>query len=107
MQSIAQNLKSVNSRIAAAAERVGRDPAGITLVAVSNTLVQSIVPDGLRGRVMSLFSLVLLGMMPIGNLMVGALAGTVGTPLAVALSGAALGASILLLTGLRREILLL
>ena len=74
---------------------------------ISNTLVQSIVPDGLRGRVMSLFSLVLLGMMPIGNLMVGVLAGIVGTPWAVAFSGAALGVSILLIVVLRREVLVL
>lgn len=79
----------------------------VTLVATSNTLVQSIVPDVLRGRVMSLFSLVLLGMMPIGNLIVGALAGIVGTPWAVAFSGASLGASILLIVVLRREVLVL
>lgn len=79
----------------------------VSLVAISNTLVQSIVPDGLRGRVMSLFSLVLLGMMPIGNLVVGALAGIIGTPWAVAFSGGALGVSILLIVALRREVLAL
>jgi len=76
----------------------------VTLVAVCNTLVQSIVPDELRGRVMSLFSLVLLGMMPIGNLAVGALAGTMGTPGAVAAAGTGLGAAIFLVTCLRPEV---
>lgn len=77
----------------------------VTLIAPANTLVQSIVPDELRGRVMSLFSLVLLGMMPVGNLLVGALAGTIGTPVAVALSGGALGLAILVITALRPEVL--
>ena len=77
----------------------------VTLVAVCNTLVQSIVPDELRGRVMSLFSLVLLGMMPIGNLAVGALAGTVGTPGAVAAAGTGLGGAIFLVTCLRPEVM--
>ena len=77
----------------------------VTLIAPANTLVQSIVPDELRGRVMSLFSLVLLGMMPVGNLLVGALAGTIGTPAAVALSGGAFGVAILAITVLRPEVL--
>ena len=61
--------------------------------------------DELRGRVMSLFSLVLLGMMPVGSLLVGALAGTIGTPAAVALSGGALGVSVLVIAALRPEVL--
>jgi predicted MFS family arabinose efflux permease len=77
----------------------------VTLIAPANTLVQSLVPDELRGRVMSLFSLVLLGMMPVGNLLVGALAGTIGTPAAVALSGGALGVSILMIIALRPKVL--
>ena len=77
----------------------------VTLIAPANTLVQSLVPDELRGRVMSLFSLVLLGMMPLGNLLVGAGAGVIGTPAAVALSGGALGVSIIAITALRPEVL--
>jgi MFS family permease len=77
----------------------------VTLVALANTLVQSIVPDGLRGRVMSIFSLVLLGMMPAGNLIVGFLASLIGTPAALVSSAAALGISISLVTLLRPEVL--
>jgi predicted MFS family arabinose efflux permease len=76
----------------------------VTLVATANTLVQSIVPDELRGRVMSFFSLVLLGMMPLGNLLVGALAGVVGTSAAVALAGAVLGAAVLVVLTSRPEV---
>ncbi|ACA59022.1 MFS transporter [Candidatus Desulforudis audaxviator] len=39
-----------------------------------NTTVQLAAPDRLRGRVMSVYSLVFLGMMPLGNLMAGAVA---------------------------------
>ena len=67
----------------------------VTLVATANTLVQSIVPDELRGRVMSFFSLVLLGMMPLGNLLIGALAGAIGTSAAVAFAGMSLGVAVL------------
>lgn len=56
-------------------------------VAGTNTLVQSIVPDKMRGRVMSLFILCFLGIMPFGNLIAGCLASIVGTPLTVFFSG--------------------
>jgi len=77
----------------------------VTLIAPVNTLVQSIVPDELRGRVMSLYSLVLLGMMPLGNILVGSLAQAIGTPGAVALSGGALGISIVVVVLMRPEVL--
>lgn len=55
-----------------------------------NTTVQLTVPDRLRGRVMSVYSLVFMGMMPLGNLMAGAVARCWGAPAAFFL-GAALG----------------
>ncbi len=45
-----------------------------TLVASSNTLIQLVVPDNLRGRVISLFSMAFVGASPLGNLLAGALA---------------------------------
>ena len=65
-------------------------PAGYTLMiqmSGSNTLLQTMVPDSLRGRVMSFFSLCLMGMSPLGSLLAGALAARVGAPIAVAASG--------------------
>ena len=53
----------------------------------SNTLIQSMVPDRLRGRVMSLYSMMFMGMAPIGALMAGALAHSVSAPVTVALGG--------------------
>ena len=44
-----------------------------TLVASSNTLIQLLVPDELRGRIITLFSVIFMGASPIGNLLAGAL----------------------------------
>jgi MFS family permease len=57
-------------------------------MASSNTLIQSMVPDRLRGRVMSVYSMMFLGMAPFGALFSGLLANKFGAPLTVALGGA-------------------
>lgn len=56
-------------------------------MASSNTLIQSMVPDRLRGRVMALYSMMFMGMAPLGALVSGALAGPLGAPTTVALGG--------------------
>lgn len=56
-----------------------------TLVASTNALIQLIVADRLRGRVMSLFSTVFIGLMPIGSLTAGSLAHYLGAPLTLGL----------------------
>ena len=80
----------------------------ITGMAGCNTLLQSLVPDHLRGRVMSLYTLFFLGMAPIGSLMAGALAAHLGTPLTIAAGGigAILGAILFwrALPGIRRHV---
>ncbi len=53
----------------------------------SNTLIQSMVPDRLRGRVMSVYSMMFMGMSPIGALLAGAAAGRWGAPLTVGCGG--------------------
>jgi MFS family permease len=53
----------------------------------SNTLIQSMVPDRLRGRVMSVYSMMFMGMAPIGSLLSGAAADRIGAPLTVAGGG--------------------
>jgi MFS family permease len=54
----------------------------------SNTLIQSMSPDRLRGRVMSVYSMMFMGMAPFGALLAGAVAGRVGAPLTAAGGGA-------------------
>jgi MFS family permease len=61
----------------------------ITAMAASNTLIQSMVPDHLRGRVMALYSMMFMGMAPLGALWAGVAAGTLGAPRTVALGGLA------------------
>jgi MFS family permease len=57
-------------------------------MASSNTLIQTMVPDALRGRVMSGYSMMFMGMAPFGALSAGAIAHRLGAPLTVALGGA-------------------
>lgn len=52
----------------------------ICTVASANTLIQSLVTDELRGRVMSLFTMAFLGMAPLGSLTAGSVAHVVGAP---------------------------
>ena len=47
----------------------------------SNTLMQLTVPDALRGRVMSIYTLMFIGTMPFGSLFAGWLAKFIGAPL--------------------------
>ena len=58
-------------------------------MASSNTLLQAMVPDHLRGRVMALYSMMFMGMAPLGSLFAGAAADRLGAPLTVALGAAA------------------
>jgi MFS family permease len=53
----------------------------------SNTLIQSMVPDELRGRVMAAYSMMFMGMAPLGALLAGALADLVGAPVTIAAGG--------------------
>ena len=52
----------------------------------SNAIIQSHVPDQLRGRVMSVYTLIFFGAMPLGSLLAGSLAQQIGAPLTVKLS---------------------
>lgn len=49
-------------------------------VASSNTVIQTIVEDSKRGRVMSFYALSLVGMLPLSNLLAGSLANAIGAP---------------------------
>ncbi|MFA6318009.1 MAG: MFS transporter [Elusimicrobiota bacterium] len=67
-------------------------PAGFCMMihmGATNTLIQSMTPDGLRGRVMAFYSMVFMGMAPFGSLIAGACADSLGAPVTVALCGTA------------------
>jgi len=57
----------------------------ITQNALVNTLLQTIVPPELRGRILSLYTLMFMGMLPFGSLQVGAVAERFGAPAALTL----------------------
>lgn len=62
--------------------------AMMTQMAASNTLIQSMVPDALRGRVMAIYSMMFMGMAPVGALLAGFLAERLGAGATIALGGA-------------------
>lgn len=67
-------------------------PVGFTIMvqmAASNTLLQSMVPDQMRGRVIALYSMMFMGMAPFGALFAGAIAHRIGAPSTVAVGGLA------------------
>ena len=65
---------------------------GATMIvnnALTNAMIQTIVPDALRGRVMGFYAFVFVGLAPFGSLQMGALAERIGPSAAVALGGVA------------------
>jgi MFS family permease len=56
-------------------------------LAASNTIIQTLVPEDKRGRVMSYYTMAFVGMAPFGSLLAGALAHKFGAPHAVMITG--------------------
>ena len=55
----------------------------------SNTIMQTLVDENMRGRVMSYYTMAFVGMAPFGSLLAGALAHAIGAPRTVIISGIA------------------
>lgn len=70
-------------------------------MSLANMLIQSNIPDAFRGRVMSLYTLVIFGTFPLGSLLSGTLAEAFGAPLAIAASAVAV---LLVALGLRLSV---
>jgi MFS family permease len=65
---------------------------GLTIIpqlSLCNMLIQSAIPDEIRGRVMSVYTLMIFGATPLGALLAGALADQIGTPWTIAISAGA------------------
>jgi len=65
--------------------------AGLTMIthlAASNTILQTVVDDRWRGRVMAFYSMAFVGIAPFGSLLAGSLAHRIGAPRTVMLGGA-------------------
>jgi MFS family permease len=85
-------------------------PMGFTIMlqmSGSNTLLQAMIEDRMRGRMMGFFSMSLMGMAPFGSLLAGAIARNIGAPRTLAIGGALclLGAGVfgLRLSSLRNQ----
>jgi MFS family permease len=57
-------------------------------LAASNTVIQTLVPEGKRARVMSYYTLAFVGTAPFGSLLAGVMADRVGAPRTVMITGA-------------------
>ncbi len=74
-------------------------PVGFSMMvemSASNTLIQVMVPDRLRGRVMAVYSMMFMGMAPFGALLAGLVADRFGAPATLRIGGAVclVGASV-------------
>lgn len=61
----------------------------VQIMAVSNTIIQTIVPEDKRARVMSYYTMSFFGMTPFGSLLAGFLAHRIGAPYTLVLTGSA------------------
>lgn len=81
-------LFSLTKTLAAGVATLFITGIGMSLfISSTNTLIQTVVDDDKRGRVMSLYTMSFMGMTPLGNLLAGTLATYVGTPETVLLGG--------------------
>jgi len=76
-------------------------------LSIANSTIQAYVPDALRGRVMSIYTLALIGSGPLNALLAGTLANALGTPMAIAISGALMGIAVVVIASLHRRLLTL
>jgi MFS family permease len=56
-------------------------------MAASNTIIQTLVSEDMRGRVMSYYTMAFVGMAPFGSLLAGSMASAIGAPLTVIING--------------------
>ena len=80
-------------------------------LAATNTLIQSLIRDEYRGRVMSMYTMTVVGLVPFGSIVTGAVAARVGAPVTVAAGGVLCLAATLLFwanldrfRGMRKEV---
>ncbi|MBV9027295.1 MAG: MFS transporter, partial [Candidatus Eremiobacteraeota bacterium] len=68
---------------------------------VTNTLIQILSPDAVRGRALSIYTMIAIGVVPLGSLVDGAIASAIGLRQAFALAGAVCAALFVLIWMLR------
>jgi MFS family permease len=76
-----------------------------TISSLTNTLIQTMSPDAVRGRVMSVFVLCFNGMFPIGSLIGGSIAQKAGAPAAALVGGSVVLVSLTVISFVRPQLL--
>lgn len=76
-----------------------------SIASLTNTLIQTLSPDYIRGRAMSAFNLFFNGMFPIGSLMAGSIAQAKGAPFALFVSGIVVLIALTAAITLRRQLI--
>lgn len=71
----------------------------ITQFSATNTLLQTVVDEDKRGRVLAFYSMSFMGFTPIGSLMLGTMSDFLGVPLTFSIAAAALLMAALLFSG--------
>jgi MFS family permease len=74
----------------------------MSFLATCNSTIQAYTPDELRGRIMSIYTLALIGSGPLNALLAGALGNAVGAPLTIAVSGVLMAAAIVAIASRHR-----
>ena len=75
----------------------------IVTIASSNTILQTIVDDDKRGRVMSFYVMAVTGSAPLGSLMAGAVSSAIGTQLTLMIGGALIVATGIVFSAVMKE----
>lgn len=83
---------------------VGIGGSIMAFLATCNATIQSHVPDALRGRIMSLYTLALIGSGPLNSLIAGVLGNVLGAPMAIGICGAVMGLAIALIARWNRPV---
>ncbi len=86
-------LGLARSPVVAAVTLVVISFAATSAIALMNTLLQELVDDAMRGRVLSMYGLAFMGTFPLGNLLAGSLAGLLSASTALLLTGTLLAAT--------------
>jgi MFS family permease len=82
----------------------GMGYAMMSQLAATNTTLQAYVPERLRGRLMSLYTVAFIGMTPLGSVVLGKVAARFGTPAALYVGGGiTLATGLIFLTTIRRD----
>lgn len=90
--------------VAAAISLVGISFTATSVIALSNTLLQELVDDAMRGRVMGMFGLAFMGTFPIANLLAGSVAAWLGASTTLAIGGGLLVVAVATIAWLRPRV---